>query len=359
MIREFIRHTPLIEVWRNYQKKKEYNQIMSWNEEYRKTIEPLFDIPFLKRKIQELYTSKNNRTVYVINQENTKVGIYGYINCFLPHIAYAIAKGYIPVIDMQTRKNIYLSTEEYSKGGVNAWEKFYEQPMNIGLNDLDEKTVIYCPSRLWYRWMPNSCPLMSDQEIEMWSTIYREFVRYNKESQAYVDSEFNSILGAYKNVLGIIYRGTTYTKGHAVGHPVQPSMEMLGNKVEEMLTKKDIDKIYLASDEKSIVDYMNQRFPGSVLINKRVYYDEVEGVDYSKYNIDGTDIVGDMFDRPNNEYWIGMEYISSMNLVANCYYLVAGSCGGTTAVLYMNGLQFKEKYIFDLGKYGREKLTGG
>ena len=79
----------------------------------------------------------------------------------------------------------------------------------------------------------------------------------------------------------------------------------------EVIKEKNCEKIYLASDEKSIVEFFNKRFPGKVIINKRMYYDEAD-VDYCKYNVDGTDITGDLFYRDNNEYLIGIEYISSM-----------------------------------------------
>lgn len=107
----------------------------------------------------------------------------------------------------------------------------------------------------------------------------------------------------------------------------------------------------MASDEKSIVEFFNKRFPGKVIINKRMYYDEAD-VDYCKYNVDGTDITGDLFYRDNNEYLIGIEYISSMYLVSKCCCFVGEACGGTTAVQYINGNQFENSYIFELGKYG-------
>ena len=157
--------------------------------------------------------------------------------------------------------------------------------------------------------------------------------------------------------MGVIYRGTTYTKGQATGHPIQSTMKMLADKAEQIMKRRNLDRIYLASDEKSIVDYMNERFPGQVLINKRMYYDEVPGIDYSNYNTEGTDITGKLFHREDNNYLIGIEYISSMELVSNCDSFAAGACGGTTAVLYMNQLKYKEKFIFNLGRYGVDPLA--
>lgn len=357
MVRKLLKRVPMIRnAYSSVRKIIERLRIEKANKRYRKIIAPLLDEYYLNEKIEALdqISLKGNKTYYIIAQQNTKVGIFGYINCFLPHIAYAVAKGYIPVIDMQSYNSIYIPESEY--GSVNAWELFFEQPMNVGLEDISDGKVIRCPDTLWYRWMPNSCPMMSDDEIKMWATLYAKYIRYTAKAKRYIEAEQNEILRNRNGTVGVIYRGTTYTKGQAVGHPIQPSMKMLADAVEKMMHEHNAEFIYLASDEKSIVTYMNKRFPGKVLINKRVYYDEVEDIDYSKYNVDGTDIIGTLFARPNNEYLIGIEYISSMNLVANCSFLVAGACGGCTAVLYMNGLKYRKRYVFDLGKYGSSPI---
>lgn len=353
-LRNFVKeHLPFIKnayaTVRNAQEKK---KIQHLNEVYRRTIEPLKNPAVLEQHIAQLDTaaSGEKKTYYVIAQQNTKVGIYGYLNCFLPHIAYAVAKGYIPVIDMRSYENIYIPKDHF--GSVNAWELFFRQPMDVGLDDMSDGEVIRCPDMLWYHGMPNSCPMMNDQELAMWAALYKKYIRHNAKAEGYIRDEMSRILTDPERTVGVIYRGTTYTKGQATGHPIQPTMKMLADAVQKMMQAHGIECIYLASDEKSIVDYMNSRFPGKVRINKRVYYDEVEGVDYSRYNLDGTDIVGNLFAREDNEYLIGIEYISSMNLVANCGYLIAGACGGCTAVLYMNGLNYRDRLVFDLGKYG-------
>jgi len=355
-IKKTIKKTFIGNIIQKARRKAEYNQIMNINNEYKEVINRLLDGEYLDTKIRELdgKAKECDKVFYVIAQENTKVGIFGYINCFLPHIAYAVAKGYIPVIDMQTYDNIYIPKDQKGKE-FNSWESFFQQPMGYGIKDIGEGSVIHCPSYLWYRWMPNSCPLMSDKEIKMWSVLYKRYIRFSNIAKEYIENEEKEILLSPEKTIGVIYRGTTYTKGQATGHPIQPTMKMLGNKIEEVLEDTKSEFVYVASDEKSIVNYLKKRFPGRVIINKRVYYDETN-VDYSKYNIDGTDIVGDMFDRMNNEYLIGIEYISSINLVSKCKYFIGGACGGTTAVLYLNALRFDYRYIFELGKYGTDPI---
>ena len=351
IIKDYIRKTPAIKIWRKWNRLLEYRRLMHYNNTYKKELTPLHDKCFLDNFINEYQKrveSNISMPYYIIGIRHDKTGIFGYINNYLPHIAYALTQGFIPVIDMKNYPSIY------QKGQENAWEKFFLQPCGRGLGEINSQKTLHAPDDLWYRWAPNTCPLMTDEEISFWGRIYNQFIKYNAETKKYLSVELATILKNPSKTIGVIYRGTDYTQGQAVGCPRQPTMEMLSSKVKEMLELYDLEYIYLASDERKIVEYMKEEFPGKVLINKRVYYDEAKNVDYSNYNNDHIGISGARFDRENNEYLIGIEYISTINLVAHCECLVAGACGGTTAALYLNNLRFKDKYVFELGKYGAE-----
>ena len=161
-IKSLVKNTRAYKVYQKYKKEQEQKRVMQINYSYKEKIDPLMDPKVLKIKCDELeeINKSNHAKYYVIAQKNTTMGIFGYINCFLPHIAYAIAMGYIPVIDMQTYDNIYIPKENKQKHDYNAWESFFEQPMNIGLDDICGKNIIRCHDAFWYRWMPNSSPMM-------------------------------------------------------------------------------------------------------------------------------------------------------------------------------------------------------
>lgn len=326
-------------------------RVIALNKKYKKAIMELYREDFFNQQLYRIQNGESSKC-YIIALQNPDLGIYGYLNYYLPHIAYALAKGYIPIIDMKNYHSVYQVDQE------NAWESFFQQPCGMRLNDSREEgyKVLYSPTDFWYSWLPSSQPIMSDQDTKMWANVYRSFIHYNERSLSYLQSEMKQVLAEPDKTVGVIYRGCAYTKGKAKGHPIQPSMKMLADKVQEVMTRNGCSYIYVASDEKSIVEYMNMRFPEQVLVNKRMYYDEVDGLDFTKYNEGDVVITADCFCRENNEYLIGIEYISSMNLVAHCKCLVAGACGGTTAVLYMNGGRFAEQFVFDLGRYGIDDL---
>lgn len=53
-------------------------------------------------------------------------------------------------------------------------------------------------------------------------------------------------------------------------------------------------------------------------------------------------------ERDDDEYLRNLEYLSSMNLLANCHMLIGGMCGGSQAVLIMRGnIPYEYLHLFD------------
>lgn len=100
----------------------------------------------LKRRIQyrERKTSYGNKdphkVFYIIGQNDNTCGLWWIINKVIMHIAYADEKGYIPVVDYLTFQTQYHMPNEIGK--VNVWEKFFEQPSNVGLKDISKSKNI-------------------------------------------------------------------------------------------------------------------------------------------------------------------------------------------------------------------------
>ena len=341
--------TPVFQVIKIAKNKSEAWKKRRLNKRYQKSIDRLIREDLLDAQIdmiQQKLAANRNVIYYIITCENSSLGICGYISFFLPHLAYAIAKGYVPVIDMQSFSNIYQSN------GENSWELFFEQPFCVSLAQMKGKKCLKSPSDFWYSGMPHIAPMMEDSEIQFWHKCYQRLVRFNRKSSEYVHQELERILTEPYATVGVIYRGTDYTQGEPIGHPIQPTQKMLANSIENVMNCGNYTKIYIASDEKRIVQYLQARFPGKVLINSRMFYDEVSNADYSNYNKNHVGISGVRFDREDDNYLRGIEYLSSIHLVASCGALVAGGCGGTITALYMNGTRFRDVSVFQLGRYG-------
>ena len=93
-------------------------------------------------------------------------------------------------------------------------------------------------------------------------------------------------------------------------------------------------------------DEFEKAFPGKILENKRVYYDDIYDQD------DSIAYIKDVhFERENDRYLSGLEYLSSIILLSRCSALVGGNCGGTLGALFFNDEQYQFVHVFDLGLY--------
>lgn len=222
----------------------------------------------------------------------------------------------------------------------NLWNLFYEQPyvsnevMMTQYQDIDQKFV--------FKNTPNS------YEIKLYSHIFQHFIRLNSKTQKYVDEEFSAIMPKGKKIIGVLCRGTDYVGARPKGHPIQPEVSEVIEAVQKKMEEYKYDYLYLATDEYRTELMFRDTFGDKVLINKRMYYDEYNQIFGN--NPDGR-IGGIHKDRENDNYYRSLEYISSLNLLTKCNSFIAGNCGGSRAVLYLNGGEFEYSRLFDLGLY--------
>ncbi len=200
-------------------------------------------------------------------------------------------------------------------------------------------------SRRFASFQPGFRDIYEPEYIRMWSRLYKAFIHLNARTCAYVENEYRTVFKGKKRVLGVICRGTDYLRLRPAGHPVQPPTEDVISLCREKIGKDSYDAIYLATEEKQIRDQFCRAFPGMILENKRQYYDDI----YYKENIQYIKDVH--FDRENNNYLMGLEYLSSIILLSRCTSLIGGNCGGTMAALFFNDTRYEYTHIFDLGLY--------
>lgn len=113
-------------------------------------------------------------------------------------------------------------------------------------------------------------------------------------------------------------------------------------RMEKILLKKEIQEL----DQIFEPEVYRQRFPDKILENKRVYYDDIYDQD------DSISYIKDVhFERKNDNYLSGLEYLSSIILLSRCTALVGGNCGGTLGALFFNDEKYEFVHVFNLGLY--------
>lgn len=263
---------------------------------------------------------------------------YQYFNiCFfndvLSFILESIAEKKIPRIEIKNEK------------GENIWEWFFEQPYEKidtscmeEVVEKEERTVVF----------PQFHEIYSDYAVKIWGELYRSFFQLNKETEEYILNETKQIFQKTDNVLAVLCRGTDYTICKPKGHPVQPEIEDMLKEIKQVIAEKGYEYIYLATEDGEIDRTFRKEFPDKILINKRTYYDDIFRQSQLQW------IKDVHFERENDEYLKGLEYLSSLYIVSQCKALIAGNCGGSQMAVFLNGGRYEYEHVFDLGMYGEE-----
>ena len=252
-----------------------------------------------------------------------------FLNNMILNIIYCISKGYAPVVK-------FVSPE-----GINLWEQFLEQPVEV----LNTNDLIVCDVSIPKISIPMN-PNKSD--IDLYHRIYRRFVRLNDSTREYIQRECDEILKG-KRVVGCLCRGTDYVLTKPKDHPIQPRVNDVIAKLKEFMLIYNCEYIYLATEEQRIAELFIEVFPGRVLVNKRKYYDSYYDL-AENYGADAR-ISWVHNNRDADNYYKSLEYFSSIHILSRCQGLIGGGCGGTQAALILNGNNYEFTFIFDLGKY--------
>ena len=170
-------------------------------------------------------------TYYIIRWPDPYIGIMSNFRMAAGYIRYALPKGWIPVVDMQNYPNPYLAPEELGK--KNAWEYYFEQPFNIGLEEAysGENVVLNVAG---YPIPIEIPPATMDYYENKDSTLaeWRNFIKLGllrvkpeilKEAAALREKFF----APNNRVLGVYLRGTDYISKRPHNHPIPPPLSFL------------------------------------------------------------------------------------------------------------------------------------
>ena len=325
---------------------------------YNKAIEPLLDINVLNERIRSIKDLAESGAVskkkfYIISRGADNVGLFSYVITHFSQILYALAKGMIPIIDMQYSFNPYLERDKL--GNENSWEYFFKQPCGYSLDDVNNGECAFSDPNFFQSilpfitdnnlWFKNNNLWFEGVYFQLWATVYRNFFQLSDSAAKYIEEEFNRIIKPGMRVVGVYCRGTDYTKMRLAGHAIQPEVDEVINKVKSVMPEWNCDYVYVTTEESEIVKRFENAFPGRVLTVKQMYYDDI-GFDFEHQQL-----VYAKFDRDNDAYLKGLEYLSSVIVFSRCNSAVLGHCGGSEVALYINGGKFENVYFYNLGFY--------
>lgn len=246
---------------------------------------------------------------------------------------YSLSRGYLPHIELCDRLNDYTN-----------WNTFFEQPFHTKSSQCIISNDV--PRGYYNYWMDIA---WDKSQLKKWCRVYHALVHYNAQTQQYIDNDYNAIIRQGQKVLGVLCRGTDYITLKPKGHPVQPTIYEMIEKVEHVYNEGHYDKIYLATEDERIVRHFMNAFPNMIIVNERIYF--AESWEKLRKNNKHADITDINLHCSNANYQRGIQYMASMDILSRCNGLVAANCGGTVLALLMNNMKYAYTYVFNLGFY--------
>ena len=294
---------------------------------------------YLLKEHKRIYGFKNKeKTFYVICPYGSTQGLMSIHNYVLWKIRYAIEKGYIPVVDYKNFSNAYLESDLVGK--VNAWEYYFCQPTQYGLEDIKHsRNVIICD-----KYLPAGYSGMEDEsEILQFHEIINTYCKLNDKTEQKVKEVTDTLFPKNKKILGVLGRGTDYTSLQPSKHAKVPDIELLVKTVEEKMEQwGGYDYIFLATEDREIYDTLKSRFGDKLL-----------AYDVPRFESDTKDkkLAELGFERENDRYLRGEEYLITIYLLAQCDSIITPVVGGGLAAVRINGGKYTHQFVFHLGEY--------
>lgn len=315
-------------------------------------------------QIRQVYTngvkSKENKPFFVVYSNQAQGGLFVYLIDCMGQIAYAVKQGYIPVVDMLNFPN---NLRNENQKDINAWELYFKQPMGISVQEVygaeeihfhndttekmlyigdveDEKAcqgyeIIIDESKPYDVWLSNQDYMLRFKRF--WQT----YMRYSDCAQKYIDDKYKMLFEGKTRTLGLLCRGTDYLSLKPKGHYIQPTKDMIIEKVQCVMQETNCDSIFLATEDRDIYECIKGHFGSSVIAldTERVKYKEGY-------------LLKDLYQKQNMDiYKRQLDYLMEMELLARCQCLIAGKTTGSRFLPVMKTDNYEYLFYWELGRY--------
>ncbi len=202
----------------------------------------------LEQKLKD-YTTKNFAVFQRFGCPNC--GLFSFYIIHLGCIKYYLSKGYIPIVDLQSFKNRYNlgNTSIY-----NLWELFFYQPYNYTLEEVKKyaKNIKYYKCNPISDYPPYKTIYNNKDSINFWHNLAKKYMPIKNNIMKEVKIIMKNFFGNSKNILGVMIRGTEYTKYKPKNHPIPPPVEKVIHDVKKFDKKYKYDFIFFATEDGEI-----------------------------------------------------------------------------------------------------------
>lgn len=292
------------------------------------------DLKYRKKCYGQLNLDK---TFLIIRPTSNAEGLLSLFFTVMRNVLFAEENGMIPIVDYKNYSTQYSGNNSDSES-INVWEEYFLPVSKYTLDEVYKSKNVYVTG--WGRPILKNNIFMNDYSEKI-NEQRHDFICAHTGVSAKVSSTLAEYIDTFRDsaVLGVFVRGTDYVKLKPIGHPIQPLIEDVIEKVEEFITKKTIDKIFIVTEDYNVYLRFQERFGGLLFsIDNNYVKDYMNGYVYNNiHNL--------------SPYEKGLVYLQKMLLLNECKYIVATLTNGSLFTLAMKEGEFEDKYIYNLGKY--------
>ena len=290
-----------------------------------------------KRQHDKSFGSLNpSLRFYVVRPRGVREGLLSMYFFVLDELKKAFSQGFIPIVDWQNYETQY-NVDFPVNGTRNAWEYYFEQPSKYTLDEVYQSRNVRLSG--WVLW--NVTATNATQSPFTLSPFKRtEIMPVKKYVKDLAEEKISS--DRIDDMIGVLARGTDYTKLKPGQHPVAPSPEMLSEKLDEFLKQYGERKIFLATEDANVYSFFKKKYGDLIYTTdqERNLVEQYSGQYYLAQEL-----------NVENMYKFGLDYIVKMICLSRCKYLIAANTAGSRFARLFNNGHYADEYVFDLGMY--------
>lgn len=306
-----------------------------------------------REKIRHFGGLNSDKKIYVIRIRRKTLGLMGYYMAVLGHIRIACERGMFPVVDMMNYKNPYITEDEC--GRKNSWEFYFKQPIpEINLKDVYKSNHVVLsnletpfeanPRKFYER-------VYKKNMLQEYFRMVNTYINFNSECLKILDRNFSKIFAPVfaeeGRILGVVSRGTDILG--FPGHSIQPTQEELLELSKKYMEKYSCNYIFLASDSEAAISFFKSQLGEKIILTNSCKR-------YDSFFESKIHVLSDInFNRENDAYLKGLEYLTTVYLLSKCNVLFGSIIGSTIGAVCMNGGRYEHIEFYDKGVYGKGK----
>lgn len=269
---------------------------------------------------------------YVIRSSGTDEGLLSLYLGRIQQIHSLRQAGFVPVIDWENYKTQY-NVDFPVNGTRNAWEYYFEQPSSYTLEEVYKSMDVTLSG---WRFFQHYQSHKEDSQVITYDMMQAAPVKKYIADIAREKANADGI----SEMIGVLVRGTDYTKLRPAGHPIAPTPEMVSEKIDEFLAEYGARRIFLATEDYDIYSFFTQKYGDLIYTTDKNLITNYSGHDYIANSIGA-----------KNKYQFGLDYLVKMLCLSECRFFISSGTSGAKFARVMNNGRYEREYLFNLGVY--------